>query len=95
MVLQDSNHSVEHVSRELELYSPLVAPGGYLIVNDTNINGHPVEEDIGPGPLEAVQGFLASQPEWGDRRQLRALPAYFRPEQVARSGTDRDGQEHG
>ena len=41
MVMLDSNHSHEHVLRELELYSPLVTKGSYLIVMDTIVEDFP------------------------------------------------------
>jgi cephalosporin hydroxylase len=50
----DSDHSAEHVSKELALYSPLVTKGSYLIVEDTNE----------PGPRMAVYSFLAGHSEF-------------------------------
>lgn len=41
MVFLDSNHTHEHVLKELELYSPLVTKGSYLVVFDTIIGNMP------------------------------------------------------
>ena len=59
MVILDSDHSEAHVYDEILAYSPFVQIGDYLIVEDTNVNGHPIYPDYGPGPMEAVVKFLA------------------------------------
>ncbi len=68
LVTLDSAHNAAHVSRELALYHGLVTPGSYLIVEDSEINGHPVftdnPSDQGPGPFEAIQAFLPDHPEF-------------------------------
>ena len=64
MVILDSDHSQAHVEQELDLYNPWVTPGCYLIVEDTTVNGHPVMPDFGPGPMEALDTFLAQTNEF-------------------------------
>ena len=64
MVILDSDHSKGHVLKELALLARHVSVGSYLIVEDTNINGHPVLPAFGGGPWEAVEDFLKVHPEF-------------------------------
>ncbi len=58
IVILDSEHSKEHVLQELKIYSKLVTTGSYIIVEDSNIGGHPVKKSFGPAPLDAIEDFL-------------------------------------
>lgn len=64
MVVLDSMHTADHVLRELELYSPLVSAGCYLVVFDTVIEFMPPETVAnrpwakGNSPYNAVEHFL-------------------------------------
>lgn len=63
MVCLDSNHTHAHVLRELELYSPFVTVGSYLVVFDTIVEDMPAKMydrpwDKGNNPKTAVWEFL-------------------------------------
>ena len=64
LVVLDSNHTQDHVARELELYSPLVPRDSYLVVMDTVIEEMPVDFfpdrpwTRGNNPKTAVEEFL-------------------------------------
>jgi cephalosporin hydroxylase len=64
MVILDSNHSHEHVLKELSAYAPLVTVGQYLVVADTIVEHMPEQvhrpREWGPGnnPATALAEFL-------------------------------------
>lgn len=70
LVCLDSNHTHEHVLRELEFYAPLVTPGSYIVVFDTIVEvlpdnylpGRPWAK--GNNPMTAVQEFLKKNPNF-------------------------------
>ena len=76
MAILDSKHTCDHVLEELRLYSTLVPDAGYLIVEDTNLNGRLAWPDYGPGPGEAVDAFLAERSDFVVDRspEKKALP---------------------
>ena len=58
MVVLDSDHSRDHVFKEMQLWHSMVSQDSYMIVEDSNVNGYPVRPDFGPGPMEAINDFL-------------------------------------
>lgn len=60
LVILDDDHSCDHVLKEMEIYQRYVTPGNYMIVEDSNVNGHPVFPEHGPGPYEAIEKFMRS-----------------------------------
>jgi cephalosporin hydroxylase len=70
MVCLDSNHTHDHVMGELELYSPFVTVGSYLVVFDTIVEDLP--DNYLPGrawargdnPKTAVHEFLKKHNEF-------------------------------
>jgi len=72
MLMADGNHAAEHVFEELVLYGPMVAPGCYFVVEDgiVDLMDWPQYQ---PGPLAAVQRFLAESSDFeidGDREKF-------------------------
>ena len=59
----DSNHAEDHVYAELVALRELTREGDVVIVEDTNINGHPVLPVYGPGPYEGLHRYLSAYPD--------------------------------
>ena len=86
LVVLDSNHTHEHVSKELALYSPLVTRNSYLVVCDTVIEDVP--DDLirdrpwgkGNNPKTAVWEFLKTtdrfviDQEYNDKLLITVAP---------------------
>jgi cephalosporin hydroxylase len=64
MVILDSDHAQKHVARELECYAPLVTEGSYCLVQDGVIDTFRDFRGGRPGPLPAIDAFLASTPDF-------------------------------
>ena len=59
MVVLDSDHTAAHVSKEIQAYHRFVTPGSYLHVQDGVIDTQPQFAHSRPGPLKAIEAFLA------------------------------------
>ncbi|PSB00899.1 cephalosporin hydroxylase family protein [Merismopedia glauca] len=78
LVTLDSNHTHDHVLRELELYSPLVTKGSYLVVFDTAVEDLP--DDFFPdrpwgkgnNPKTAVWEFLKTNERFEIDRSIES-----------------------
>ncbi len=59
----DSDHAEAHVLGEMKLLRPLLVTGDYVIVEDSNVNSHPVYPSHGPGPYEAIEAYFREFPD--------------------------------
>ena len=68
-VFLDSDHSKDHVSRELNAYSSMVTPGSYIVATDgvmSNLADAPLgrQEWVADNPAAAARQFAEKHPEF-------------------------------
>lgn len=79
LVILDSNHTHEHVLKELQIYAPLCTIGSYVIVYDTLVEDMPPHLQptdrpwgIGNNPKTAVREYLKSTERFVIDKELQA-----------------------
>lgn len=73
LVIEDSAHTYDNTLNVLRLYSKLIKPGDYFIVED-GICHHGLIEGPNPGPYEAIETFINENPNFEiDRSRERFL----------------------
>jgi cephalosporin hydroxylase len=77
LIVLDSDHSQRHVEAELAAYAPLVPVGCYIVVEDSNIGQ--IRKDLLPGPLQAVETFLAGNSDFEIDREREKFLLTFNP----------------
>jgi cephalosporin hydroxylase len=63
LVILDSNHTTDHVLKELQVYSPIVSENSYIIAMD--------------GAQAWVADIPSAQPHWKDSHPLRAVELFL------------------
>jgi cephalosporin hydroxylase len=58
----DSDHSKAHVLNEMLGIRDVLQADDYVVVEDANVNGHPVAKNWGPGPFEAMEEYFRRYP---------------------------------
>ncbi len=66
LIILDSDHSAQHVRREIEDYAELLPVGDYMLVQDGCIDDLPSMAEGRPGPLVAIESFLRNNRHFVD-----------------------------
>jgi len=78
LVIEDSSHTYENTLGVLRAYGDLTRPGDYFIVEDS-ICHHGLTVGPNPGPYEAVETFIAENPEFEIERGMESFLITWNP----------------
>jgi cephalosporin hydroxylase len=79
LVILGARGRARRISDEYSLYADLVPVGGYLVIEDTIVNGHPVWPNFGPGPAEAVKGIVERRDDFVSDVSMSKYRLSFNP----------------
>ena len=78
LIIEDSAHTYDNTLNVLRTFSVLTKPGDYFIVEDS-ICHHGLDVGPDPGPYEAIEAFLAENPEFVSDRSKEAFLITWNP----------------
>ncbi|MBF0216026.1 MAG: class I SAM-dependent methyltransferase [Candidatus Omnitrophica bacterium] len=84
LVVLDSNHTYDHVRKEIMLYSSVVTPGSYMVVMD---GVQKMLSDVPTGkpewshdnPLRAIEEFVGKYPNWAIDNYYNRMGVTYSP----------------
>jgi len=96
LIIEDSSHTYDNTFNILRLYSPLIALGGWFIVED-GICRHGLKEGPTPGPYEAAETFVGGNEDFVIDREMESFVLTWNPKGFLRrvTVTEADGTRVG
>jgi cephalosporin hydroxylase len=92
-IIEDSAHTFAHTLRVLQLYSELVKPGDYFIVEDSichhgiSAGSHRVFTEPDPGPYAAIEAFVSENPDFVIDRSRESFLITWNPKGYLKRAT--------
>lgn len=78
LIIEDSAHTFDNTLKVLNIYSVLIKPGGYFIVEDSICN-HGLFTGPSPGPYEAIEAFLEINSDFESDRSRESFLITWNP----------------
>jgi cephalosporin hydroxylase len=88
LIIEDSSHEYHNTLNLLNLYSTLIKPGDYFIVEDS-IVGHGLNFENNLGPFEAIEMFIKGNQDFEIDRTRESLLITWNPKGYLRRKEDK------